>query len=147
MHWDRWYQVTENGPKGEPCFVAGEATQGIKKDYAYCKAGAKGPGYYLLMCKVAYVNLYSKIDSMQPGTCGIACNAADRQALDEWDDVRRVMYGRHFSPRPCDAAAGKRAMDEAQGMASAAYAGEWGASAGGVGAALVMATDKNVKLR
>mmetsp|Transcript_3363 Transcript_3363/g.7970 ORF Transcript_3363/g.7970 Transcript_3363/m.7970 type:complete len:178 (+) Transcript_3363:490-1023(+) len=146
MHYKRWYQASEKGPKNEPCFVKGKQEDGIKKDYVYCKNGMYGPGFYLLMCKVSYVNLYSKIDSVQPGTCGMACNAVDRKELDEWDDVRRVIYGRHFSPRPCDAAAGKRAMDEAQGMAQAAYGGGVGVGAGGAGAAFIAATDKNVKL-
>ena len=147
MHHERWYQPSEKGPKGEPCFLAGPDA-GVKKDYAYCKRGVKGPGYYSLMTKVSYVNLYSKIDSLQPGTCGIACNSADRKLMDEHDDVKRVLYGRQFSPKPCDAAAGKRAMDEAQGMASAAYNGEWGAQAGGLGAAAVLVTDrKNIQLK
>jgi len=34
-------------------------------------------------------------------------------------------------PRPDAAAGGKRAMDEAQGMATATYHGDWGATAGG----------------
>jgi hypothetical protein len=146
MHYERWYGPAELGPKGEQCFVAGKESDGIKKDYVFCKRGLKGEGYYLLLTKASYVNLYSKIDSLQPGTCGCACSAADRVALDEWDDVKRVIYGRQFSPRPDDGAAGKRAMDEAQGMATAAYGGDWGASAGGLGAAVVTATSNKVKM-
>ncbi|KAL3918190.1 MAG: hypothetical protein SGILL_004354 [Bacillariaceae sp.] len=145
MHHKRWYQPSEKAPKGEPCFIH-EKENGIKKDYAFCKNGIKGPGYYSLMTKIAYVNLYSKLQSMQPGTCGCACSAADRKAMDEYDDVKRVIYGRHFSPRPDDAAAGKRAMDEAQGMATAAYNGDWGAGVGGL-ATLAAVTDKNTTLR
>mmetsp|Transcript_26870 Transcript_26870/g.63129 ORF Transcript_26870/g.63129 Transcript_26870/m.63129 type:complete len:172 (-) Transcript_26870:176-691(-) len=121
MYHKRWYQPGEKGPKGEPCFIKGEES-GVKKDYAFCKNGTFGPGYYSLMTKIAYVNLYAKHDSQQPGTCGIACNSVDRKALDEHDDVRRLLFGRQMSPRPCDAAAEKRAMDEAEGMANAAYA-------------------------
>jgi hypothetical protein len=127
MHHLRWYLPSEKGPKGEPCFVP-QTENGIKKDYAFCKNGVKGPGYYLLMTKIAYVNLYSKLDSMQPGTCGIACSSADRKAMDEYDDVKRVIYGRHLAPKPDDTAAGIRAMAESQGQASAAYNGNWGAS-------------------
>mmetsp|Transcript_9088 Transcript_9088/g.16501 ORF Transcript_9088/g.16501 Transcript_9088/m.16501 type:complete len:177 (+) Transcript_9088:60-590(+) len=145
MHHARWYQPSEKGPKGEPCFIQ-EKENGIKKDYAFCKNGIKGPGYYLLMTKIAYVNLYTKLDSLVPGTCGIACSSADRKAMDEYDDVKRVLYGRHMAPRPDDAAAGKRAMDEAQGMATAAYHGDWGATAGGA-ATIAAVTDKNVKIR
>ncbi|KAG7360495.1 hypothetical protein IV203_035594 [Nitzschia inconspicua] len=145
MHHPQWYQPSQKGPKGEPCFIQ-ETENGIKKDYVFCKCGSEGPGYYLLMTKVSYVNLYTKLDSLQPGTCGVACNAADRKALDEYDDVKRVLYGRHLSPRPDDAAAGKRAMDEAQGMAIAAYNGDVGASLGAA-ATVFAVTDKNVKLR
>ena len=122
MNHKRWYQPGEKGPKGEPCFVKGGDPSLRKKDYMYCKLGSFGPGYYSLMTKIAYVNLYTKHDSVQPGTCGMACNAADRQLLDEHDDVKRLLYGRHMSPKPTDAAAAKRAMDESEGMANAAYA-------------------------
>ena len=121
MHHKRWYQPNEKGPKGEPCFMKGDDMSIVKRDYAYCKRGVMGPGYYSLMTKISYVNLYSKLDSMQPGTCGVACNSMDRKAIDEHDDVKRVIYGRHFAPRPCDTAAGKRAMAESEGMAAAAH--------------------------
>lgn len=123
MYHKRWYQPSEKGPKGEPCFIKGDDASIciVKRDYAYCKRGSMGPGYYSLMTKISYVNLYSKLGSMQPGTCGVACNSIDRKALDEYDDVKRIMYGRQLSPRPDDTAAAKRVMDEAQGMAMAAY--------------------------
>lgn len=122
MNCKRWYEPGEKGPKGEPCFIKSEDLSVVKKDYAYCKFGSFGIGYYSLMTKIAYVNLYSKHDSLQPGTCGIACNAADRKAMDEHDDVRRLLYGRQMAPRPSDNVAEKRAMDESEGMATAAYA-------------------------
>lgn len=124
MNNKRWYQPSEKGPKGEPCFVKGGSPDVVKKDYAYCKNGSFGPGYYSLMTKVAYTNLYTKHVSQQPGTCGCACNSEDRKLIDEHDTVQRLLYGRQLSPRPCDAAAAKRGMDEAEGMATAAFAGE-----------------------
>ncbi len=124
MSYPRWYQPGEKLPNGEPCFVKANTPDLIKKDYVFCKYGAFGPGYYSLMTKVAYVNLYSKIDSIQPGTCGCAFNAEDRKAMDEHDDVKRLLYGRHMSPRPCDKAAETRAMKESQGMSIAAYAAD-----------------------
>lgn len=120
----RWYQPGEKGPKGEPCFVKGGSPDIVKKDYAYCKNGSFGPGYYSLMTRIAYTNLYSKHQSTSPTTCGCACSAADRKLLDEYDTVRRMLYARQMSPRPCDAAAEKRAMKETEGMAVAAFAGE-----------------------
>ncbi len=124
MNNKRWYQAAEKGPRGEPCFVKGGSPDVVKKDYVYCKNGSFGQGYYLLMTKTAYTNLYSKHQSNQPGTCGCACSAEDRKSMDEHDTVNRLLYGRQLSPRPCDAAAAKRGMDESEGMATAAYAGE-----------------------
>jgi hypothetical protein len=125
MSHKRWlYQAEDKGPKGEPCFVKGFDPSVLKKDYAYCKNGHLGPGYYSLMTKVAYVNLYAKHCSQQPGTCGCAFNAKDLKAIDEHDDVRRLLYARQMSPRPCDVAAETRAMKESDGMAIAAYAGD-----------------------
>mmetsp|Transcript_8305 Transcript_8305/g.24564 ORF Transcript_8305/g.24564 Transcript_8305/m.24564 type:complete len:168 (-) Transcript_8305:1518-2021(-) len=121
MHHERWYHPSEKGPKGEPCFIKGGDANTLKKDYVFCKYGEFGPGYYSIMTKSAYVNLYNKIDSLQPGTCGIACNSADRKAMDEHDDVKRLMYGRHMASKPCDSKAEKRMMDESEGMAQAAY--------------------------
>lgn len=124
MNNKRWYGPGEKGPKGEPCFVKGGSPDIVKKDYAYCKTGSFGPGYYSLMTRIAYTNLYTKHQTIQPGTCGCACNAADRKLMDEHDTVNRLLYGRQLSPRPCDGAAEKRAMNESEGMAVAAFAGE-----------------------
>mmetsp|Transcript_28074 Transcript_28074/g.40653 ORF Transcript_28074/g.40653 Transcript_28074/m.40653 type:complete len:176 (-) Transcript_28074:470-997(-) len=121
MNYEKWCHPKDKGPKGEPCYIKSEDV-GIKKDYVYCKAGTFGPGYYSLMTRISYVNLYSKHDSNAAGFCGCACNAADRKLLDEHDDVKRLLYGRQMSPRPNDTAAEKRAMDESHGMATAAYA-------------------------
>jgi hypothetical protein len=97
------------------------------------------------MTKTAYVNLYTKLDSLQPGTCMVACNGADRKATDEYNDVKCVIYHQQMSPKPDDGVAGDRALGEAQGMAAAAYAGDWQAQAGAF--ATVAVADKNVKLR
>eukprot|EP00531_Pseudo-nitzschia_arenysensis_P016087 CAMPEP_0116133482 /NCGR_PEP_ID=MMETSP0329-20121206/10129_1 /TAXON_ID=697910 /ORGANISM="Pseudo-nitzschia arenysensis, Strain B593" /LENGTH=169 /DNA_ID=CAMNT_0003628115 /DNA_START=394 /DNA_END=903 /DNA_ORIENTATION=+ len=122
MTYKRWYQPGEKGPKGEPIYIKANTPDVVKKDYVFCKYGSCGPGYYSLMTKIAYVNLYSKHDSIQPGTCGCACNAEDRKAMDEHDDVKRLLYARQMSPRPNDKDAVTRAMKESEGMAIAAYA-------------------------
>jgi hypothetical protein len=121
MYHKRWLQPSEKGPKGEPCFLKCDDPTVVKKDYMYCKRGNFGPGYYSLMTKVAYVNLYTKHNSMQPGTCGIACNAADRKAIDEHDDVRRLLYARYNSSKPFDTAAVEQAMNVSHAIAIAAY--------------------------
>lgn len=121
LHRERWYQPKETAPKGEPCLVKSDADAGIRKDYVYCKAAPFGPGYYSLMCKVAYVNLYTKLDSLQPGTCGCGCNAADRAAMDEYDDVKRVIHARHLSPRPDDGVAAAKQISDSQSLAGGAH--------------------------
>ncbi len=123
MNHERWYKPAEKGPKGEPCFIKGGSPKVLKKDYVYCKFGMYGPGYYSLMTKCAWVNLYTKHMSIEP-FCGCACNAKERKLLDEHDTVRRLLYGRHFAPRPTDEASHKRAMDESIGMSIAAFAGQ-----------------------
>lgn len=135
MKHDRWYEPTETGPHGEPCYVqvdtaaAGSASpSSVKKDYVFCRKTPPGmqPGYFSLMTHVAYVNLYEKIDSVRPaggggGCCGIGGSPDERQALDEWDDVKRVIWARQLAAQPNDEIAGKAAMDVAKGKAKSAY--------------------------
>jgi hypothetical protein len=126
MHHERWYKPTEKmGPKGEPCYIKATPSdfEGNirKKDYVLCKAAPHGPGYYLLMCRVAYINLYTKLDSLTPGTCGCACSAADRVLMDEFDDVKKVLHGRQLSPKPDDVTAYESSMTEAQNWSQANY--------------------------
>ena len=57
----RWLGPHETGPKGEPCFIEAKQDEGRKPDYVYCKRGISGPGYYSLLTKIAYVNLYGRV--------------------------------------------------------------------------------------
>jgi hypothetical protein len=124
----RWLEPTETGDRGEPCFflpssatihatVAAKAENEacFKIDYVFCERGPLGRGYYSLLTKTAYVNLYSRM-SMQggpPGGCSCCCafSKAARQAYDDWDDVKRIVFGRHVAPRPDDQAAKQAAVD------------------------------------
>ena len=60
-----WLGPNAKGPKGEPCFIK-ESDNGIKMDYVYCKNGINGPGYYHLLTKTSYVNLYSRVVNSPP---------------------------------------------------------------------------------
>ena len=122
-----WLNPAGKGPKGEPCFISGPDTgfyTGVKKDYVFCKNGPKGPGYYHLMIKVSYVNLYTRVRNSPPGVCGCAFSAKDREAYEEWDVVQRVLYNRQTSPRPDDQFGAQKSLTDAQGMAQAAHAGD-----------------------
>ena len=125
----RWYNPDEKGPKGEPCFIphdgAALATTS-KKDYVYCIVGPNGKGYYSLMSRVSYVNLHEKLKSLAPqGTC-VSCpcfaSKATRDALDRYDDVKRVVYMRQLcTPKPDDALASDIVMGKAKATADAVY--------------------------
>ena len=73
---------------GQPCFVELEKkkkdngkgednSRMMKQDYVYCKMGNLGkeygncgPGFYHLMTKIAYTNLYNKYESEIPTLAG-----------------------------------------------------------------------------
>ena len=128
MHHKRWYRANEKGPKGEPCFIKHQgdpATVPVKKDYAYCTDAPNGNGYYSLMCRTSYVNLYYKLKSLAPqATCGGGCfaNQATRDTLDRYDDCKRVVYMRQKCiPKPDDKLASDLVMSNAQDSAKRVY--------------------------
>ena len=119
MECPKWKQYSERGPKGEPCFIRG-ANTGVKMDYVYCER-APEPGYYSVLCKISYVNLYAKHTGMTPGVCGCGCTAAARKEFDEWDDAHRILHARHKSRKPDDGVAARDAIAESQLTAQADY--------------------------
>ena len=122
MHHERWYEPTEKGKKGEPCFVSSDTNVGVKLDYVYCKNAPYGPGYYSLLCKTSYYTLYSKIQTSCPTAC-CACSKAARKDYDEWDDVKRLIYARQVAVRPDDGQAAVDAISESKATSSAWYNG------------------------
>lgn len=122
MKHDRWYDPNEVAPQGEPCYLGGSDDVGVKKDYVYCRKVPQGmkAGYFSIMCNVSYVNLYEKLDSVRPETkcCGMA---GDTEGADQWDDVKRVVWGRQLAAKPDDVVAGKAAMEKARGNANSVY--------------------------
>jgi hypothetical protein len=121
MTHQRWYGPNEKGPKGEPCFIPHDGSKlatPIKKDYVYCKKGLGGKGYYSLMTRTSYVNLHDKLGSVGPqGSCvGCPCFAGKgvRDALDRYDDAKRVIYMRqNCIARPDDKLADDVVMGQA----------------------------------
>ena len=129
MKHERWYEPTETAPNGEPCYVPcddGANNAARKEEYVFCRKTPQGmkPGYFNLMTHVAYVNLYDKLDSVRPivgGCCGIGGDPAERTALDQWDDVKRVIWSRQLASKPDDEFAANAAMDFAKGKADSVY--------------------------
>ena len=124
----RWYSHTEKGPKGEPCFVPhdGKSSVSVKKDYAYCPEGIAGNGYYSLMCRISYVNLHHKLKSLAPqgdcANCPCFASKATRDAIDRYDDCKRVVYMRQLcTPKPDDKLASDIVMGRAKATADAVY--------------------------
>eukprot|EP00339_Tiarina_fusa_P029193 CAMPEP_0117077502 /NCGR_PEP_ID=MMETSP0472-20121206/54654_1 /TAXON_ID=693140 ORGANISM="Tiarina fusus, Strain LIS" /NCGR_SAMPLE_ID=MMETSP0472 /ASSEMBLY_ACC=CAM_ASM_000603 /LENGTH=123 /DNA_ID=CAMNT_0004803879 /DNA_START=61 /DNA_END=428 /DNA_ORIENTATION=+ len=75
----------------KPCFIETAGDQGVIEDYVYCKLGPNGKGYYHVLTKMAYANLYSRLSAEGPGTC---CGFGDRKRADKWDTARLVVYNR-----------------------------------------------------
>lgn len=117
---DRWLNYAETFD-GKPTFIAAETDdQGIiKPDYVWCKAAPKGKGYYHVLTKTVYVNLYTRLMSTGPpggGCCGGGGGKpSDARAADAWDTARRVIYARSRCSRPDDVAAAEQQIDHMAG--------------------------------
>jgi hypothetical protein len=83
----------------------------MKHNYVYCKVGLKGQGYYHLLTKVSYVNLYNRIGNSPPSVC---CGGS-REEVDAWDTTKRIVYNRSRAPRPDDMAGAKASIDSMEG--------------------------------
>ena len=125
MHHKEWLRPEQQGPKGEPCYIAATTDEGMKMDYVFCRLVPQGyhVGYYSLMTPIAYVNLYKiKLPAARPQTTsGCGCSKADREALDAYDDVKRILWARQMSPQPDDTIAGQHALSGAKDTANRAY--------------------------
>jgi len=128
MRHERWYDPNEKGPKGEPCFIPHDGSilaTPIKKDYVYCKEGRGGKGYYSLMTRTSYVNLLGKVKSVAPqGSCAACpCFASKqlRDALDRYDDAKRVIIMRANCAIPDDKLADDVIMGQAKQTAENMY--------------------------
>ncbi len=125
MKHERWYEPNEVGPKGEPCFVShdGASPAPIKRDYVYCPQGPAGSGYYSLMCHNSYVNLHRKLKNLAPQAVICPCFASKevRNALDRYDDVKRLVYMRQLPFKPNDQLASDIVLGQAKATAETVY--------------------------
>ena len=106
--------------KGEPCFIAGEGkTQPMKHDYVY-GAGSRGFGWYHLLTRDSYNNLYHRLQAATPVPC-CACSKEARQNLSDHEDVVLIVYNRSVASIPDDEQGAKDAIAIARGTAKAVY--------------------------
>ena len=111
MHRERWPTANQRGDKGEKLYLQ-ESNDGLKMDYVY-GCGPYGKGYYSLLTKAAYTNLYNRVIQEMPMGCCIF-NQKARKTYDEWDDVKRILYSRSVATVPDDGVAFRDAMAESQ---------------------------------
>jgi hypothetical protein len=120
MKRDRWYLPNENGLKGEALFLK-EENKGVKMDYVFGR-GPGGPGYYSLLTKTAYINLYTRITHECPvAFCAMSKKA--HKACDEWDDVKRIIHARQLATKPDDQTAKSDALRNSKAEAHMSCAG------------------------
>lgn len=103
---DRWYNFDEKSPDGKPIFISSEKDTGLKMDYVYCSRGPQGKGYYHLLTKIAYVNLYNYVGNQAVGCCG----SGDKTDADAHAVAKRIIYARSQARRPDDVVAREDAV-------------------------------------
>ena len=118
MQYTRWLNPKEIDPQGKPCFIQGPDT-GPKPDYVY-GPGRCGDGYYHLLTQFAYPTLYARLANEQPCGC-CTCNAKARKEIDEYDDVRRIVYARSVGSIPDDKRAYHDSISGARDTAQMAH--------------------------
>jgi hypothetical protein len=96
---------------GKPAFLAASQDGGLKEHYVWCKVGMKGKGYYHLLTKVSYVNLYNRVGNSPPGGC---CGGS-KEEMEAWETTKTYLYNRSRAPRPDDAAGAKASIDHMEG--------------------------------
>lgn len=115
MRRDRWLNFGETF-QGEPTYIAAAQDEGLKKGYVYCKRAPKGPGYYHVLCKTSYVNLYTRLMAHGPPRSGLfRRKKVDPREVKAFDMARRVIYGRSRCSRPDDIDAIEQQLDHVVG--------------------------------
>jgi hypothetical protein len=122
MKYSRWFDPKEKDPKGKPCWIKSETDVGLKPDYVF-GAGKFGRGYYHIMTIEAYQNLYARLMSEFPGGCCYCFISSARKEVDEYDDVKRIVYNRSVASVPDDGVAAKDAISKATDTAQAWHNG------------------------
>lgn len=88
-------------PDGGSVFIAAQSNAGLKKDYVY-GVGSFGRGYYSLLTRDAYKNLHSRLESEAPGGGCCGGGSDTKEAYDEWDTVKRIVFKRTQITKPDD---------------------------------------------
>ena len=117
MEHDRWLNFKEK-IDGKPTFVSADTNEGFKEDYVWCKNGPVGRGYYHVLTKTAYVNLYSRL-MMSEGGGAAGCGCTPKRKVlgtaDQHDTARRIVYARSRCSRPNDFDAQEQQIDHMAG--------------------------------
>mmetsp|Transcript_5228 Transcript_5228/g.14676 ORF Transcript_5228/g.14676 Transcript_5228/m.14676 type:complete len:224 (+) Transcript_5228:23-694(+) len=114
---DKWMQPNEQF-QGQYLFQASPHNVGPKRDHVWGK-GPFGIGYYHLLTKQPYTILYTKHMNTAPNTC--CTGTSGRQAKDEWDDVRIILFQRMNSTRRNEVVAHSDMMGNASTLAQYHY--------------------------
>mmetsp|Transcript_15807 Transcript_15807/g.34633 ORF Transcript_15807/g.34633 Transcript_15807/m.34633 type:complete len:174 (+) Transcript_15807:69-590(+) len=117
---DKWRQPNERLKEGSPYLfqAAPHNVLGPKHDHVWGK-GPFGIGYYHLLTKQPYTILYTKHMNTAPNTC--CTGTSGRQAKDEWDDVRIILFQRMNSTRRNEVVAHSDMMGNASTLAQYHY--------------------------
>mmetsp|Transcript_9927 Transcript_9927/g.11885 ORF Transcript_9927/g.11885 Transcript_9927/m.11885 type:complete len:142 (+) Transcript_9927:76-501(+) len=108
IDFEKWLEL-DDVIDGEKVFQKSDNDMGLKENYVWCKNGPRGRGYYHLLTKMSYVNLYSRLSSSAPSSC--CANQEMRKKVDQWDTTRRVVYNRTRPTRPNDELGAESAID------------------------------------
>lgn len=108
----KWLSPKQDKFDGKPVFIKADKFDGVKTDYIWCKNGTEGRGYYHVLTKIAWNNLYSRLSSEGDGTC---CCMGDSKRADQWDTTRRIVYNRCRSNCPDDDKAAEQAIQHMAG--------------------------------
>ena len=90
------------GPKGEPLFLPSlhEESQ-IIPDYVYSANGPNGAGYYSLLTKAAYTEIFGRLQRNPPKKTGILSrNPELKQEYEAWKWTLQLVHTRWEASRP-----------------------------------------------
>ena len=111
----RWLALDGKDEDGNRVVILTEHDKGFKEHYVFCKNAPLGKGYYHMLTKCAYVNLYSRLMSEGSGAPCLSFSTANRMRADQWETTRRVVYNRSRANRPDDVVGAEQAVDHMEG--------------------------------
>jgi hypothetical protein len=113
---EAWLSPDGTGPKSAPAFTAG-ANVGPKPDYVY-GPGPKTTGYYHILTRESYKNLYARTSNEAPVGC---CCFGNTPEVEAWDTTKRITYNRSLASKPNDQLAAQEAIEIARQKAKNVY--------------------------